>query len=276
MAQTGSVQYALWSPDGWTTVYSVGKVVGGQRGLDANVSTRRSIGGQGTIVGGVMVPRLIFSYLPETAALLTYVKRAAYPAGPLPELSFEAGTGAEGVRLTAAKCNRCVVDLAVGEALRVEMDWWSPARPVPTAGGWMAPIGAPTFEWYGGAVTVDGASYAAQRAKITLENNLMAVATLDTKPAGHRRYPDEILEGYEEVAAVVDFLADPGYDLGGDELPRADVRLQATNGTETVTILLENAVPERWRQGFEIDGLIAWRVEYRLPPNSGLFSITVT
>ncbi len=276
MAQTGAVQYALWSPDGWTTVYSVGKVIGGQRGLDANVQSRLSIGGQETLVGGVMVPRLVFSYLPEAAALLTYIKRSAYPAGPLPELAFEAGTSSEGLRIGAAKCNRCVMELAVGEALRVEMDWWSPSAPTATSGGTMTPLSTGTFEWYEGVVTADGVSYAAQRARVVLRNNLMAIATLDSKPEGARRYPDEILEGHEEVTAVVDFLADPGYDLSGDSLPTADVQLQVTNGTETLTILLEDAVPQQWRQGFEADGLVAWRVEYRLPANSGKFSITVT
>ncbi|MCD6350606.1 MAG: hypothetical protein J7M26_00695 [Armatimonadetes bacterium] len=276
MAQTGAMQYALWSPDSWVTVYSVGKVISGTRGLDARLQCRRSIAGQESLVGGVMVPRISFSYLPEQASLLSYVKRPTYPAGALPELAFEAGTAAEGLRLLAAVCNRCRFDLAVDEALRVDMDWWSAQAPVATSGGSMAPVAGATFEWYQGSVTAEGISYAARRIQFTLDNNLIAVASLDTKPAGARRYPDEIVEGYEEVSIVADYLADPSHDLSGDEMPTADVQAQVTNGTETITLLAEDAVPHRWQQAFEVDDLVLWRVEYRLPANSGKFTITIT
>lgn len=276
MASTGAVQYALWSPDGFGTAYSVGKVISGQRGLDARVQGRRSIGGQESLVGGLMVPRLTFTYLPETPALLTYAKRVTYPAGPLPELSFEAGTDAEGLQLTAAKCNRFELELAIEEALRVEMDWWSPAPPVMTSGGTMLPVGAPTFEWYRGIVVTAGATYAAQRIRIVLDNNLTAVASLDAKPAGQRRYPDELIEGYEEVSVYADYLADPGHDISGDELPTATIQLTAANGVQTFTITATDAVPVRWMQPFEVDNLILWRVEYRLPANSGKLTMAVS
>lgn len=276
MAVTGAVQYAQWSPDGWVTVYSVGKVIAGQRGLDANVQARRSIAGQESLVGGLMVPRLTFTYMPEEAALLTYVKRSTYPAGALPEVAFEAGTDAEGLRILAAKCNRCRLDLAVDEALRIEMDWLSPEPPVSTSGGSITPLTSNTFEWYAGSVTTDGVSYAASRVRITIDNNLIAVASLDAKPAGQRRYPDEIVEGYEEVTVQADYLADPGHDISGDELPTADVQVQMTNGTETITVLAANAVPVRWRQAFQLDDVAMWQVEYRLPANSGNLTITVT
>lgn len=276
MASTGAVQYALWSPDGFGTAYSVGKVVSGQRGLDARPQGRRSIGGQETLVGGLMVPRLTFTYLPETPALLTYAKRVTYPAGPLPELSFEAGTDADGLRLAAAKCNRWELELAVEEAMRVEMDWWSPAPPTPTPGGTMLPIGAPTFEWYRGTVVTAGATYAAQRIRIVMDNNLIAVASLDPKPQGQRRYPDELVEGYEEVSIFADYLADPGHDITGDELPTATIQLSATNGVQTFTITATDAVPVRWLQPFEVDDLILWRVEYRLPANSGNLTMAVS
>jgi len=275
MASTGAVQYALWSPDGFGTAYSVGKVISGQRGLDARPQGRRSIGGQETIVGGLMVPRLLFTYLPETPALLTYAKRVAYPAGPLPELSFEAGTDAEGLRLMAAKCNRFELELAVEEALRVEMDWWSPAQPTVTSGASMLPVGAPTFEWYRGVVVTAGATYAAQRIRFILNNNLIPVASLDAKPEDQRRYPDELVEGHEEISISADYLADPSHDLTGDELPAATIQLTAANGLQTFTITAADAVPVRWLQPFEVDDLILWRVEYRLPANSGNLTMTV-
>ncbi len=275
MAQTGAMQYALWSPDSWVSVYSVGKVISGTRGLDAAVRSRRSIAGQESLVGGLMVPRLSFSYLPEQAALLAKVKRSTYPVGPLPETAFEAGTEAEGLRLMAALCNRCRLDLAVDQALRVDLDFWSPQPPVVTSGDTMTPLVGQTFEWYRGVVATDGASYAARRVQVTLDNNLIAVASLDTRSAGERRYPDELIEGYEEVTIVADYLADPSHDLSGDELPTADVQAQVGNGTETITVLAEDAVPVRWEQGFEIDDLVLWRVEYRLPANSGKLSLSI-
>jgi hypothetical protein len=275
MASTGAVQYALWSPDAWGSVYSVGKVIGGERGLDARAQGRRSIGGQETLVGGLMVPSLQFEYMPETAALLGYAKRSVYPAGPLPEMAFEAGTNAEGLRITAAKCNQCLLDLAVDEALRVRMDWWSPEAPLATSGGSMLPVGAPTFEWYRGSVATAGVSYAARRVRVTLRNNLIAAASLDVKAAGAMRYPDELVEGYEEVAVEAEYLADPGHDVSGDELTAADVQAVVGNGTETLTVTAAGAAPVRWRQVFEIDDLIVWRVEYRLPANSGALTITM-
>jgi hypothetical protein len=223
-----------------------------------------------------MVPRLTFSYLPEDPALLPRIKRSTYPAGPLPAVAFEAGTDAEGLRIMSALCNRCVLELAVEEALRVEMDWWSAEAPIVTNGGTMLPLSANTFEWYHGVVTTDAASYAARRVRVILENNLVPVASLDTKPAGVRRYPDELVEGPEEVTIVADYLADPAHDIRGDELPVADVQVQMTNGTQAVTVLAADAVPVRWEQEFEVDDLVMWRVEYRLPANSGRFSITIT
>ena len=276
MASTGAVQYALWSPDGWGTVYSVGKVVGGERGLDARAQGRRSIGGQEALVGGLMVPRLQFEYMPETAALLGYVKRTAYPAGPLAECDFEAGTNAEGLRITAAKCQQCILDLAVDEALRVAMDWWSPEAPVATSGGSMLPIGAGTFEWYRGSVSTGGASYAARRVRVVVKNNLIAAASLDVKAEGALRYPDELVEGYEEVTVEAEYLADPGHDLSGDDLGAADVQAVVGNGTEVLTVTAADAAPVRWRQAFEIDDLIVWRVEYRLPANSGNLTIATS
>jgi hypothetical protein len=275
MASTGAVQYALWSPDGWGTTYSVGKVISGERGLDARARGRRSIGGQESLVGGLMVPRLVFEYMPETAALLTYAKRASYPAGALAEMAFEAGTDAEGLRLYAAKCNQWDLELAVDEALRLKMDWWSAAATEATSGGSMAAVGAPTFEWYSGSVTAGGVSYAARRIRVTMKNNLKPVASLDVKAAGQRRYPDAMVEGYEEVTVVADYLADPGHAIGGDELPAGTIQLVAANGAETLTVTAADAVPVRWSQAFEVDDLILWRVEYRLPANSGDLTIAV-
>ena len=273
MASTGAVQYALWSPDSWGTVYSVGKVVGGERGLDAKAQGRRSIGGQEAIVGGLMVPRLQFEYMPETAALLGYVKRTTYPAGPLTEVDFEAGTGAEGLRITAAKCHQCTMDLAVDEALRVTMDCWSPEAPTATIGGSMTALGAGTFEWYRGSVSLTNVSYAARRVRVVVKNNLIACARLDVKTAGALRYPDELVEGHEEVTVECEYLADPGHDLSGDDLSAATIVAVMGNGTETLTVTAADAVPVRWRQAFEIDDLIVWRVDYRLPANSGGLTI---
>ncbi len=275
MAITGAVQYALWSADGWTTVNPVGKVIGGQRGLDANARARRSIAGQESIVGGLMVPRISFEYLPETAALLQYIKRSAYPAGAVPEIGLEAGVDSEGMRLSACKCNRCIIDLAVEMALSVQMEFWSPNPPTATAGGTMAAVGQPTFEWYDGSVTCGGASYQARRVRIQLDNNLHAAASLDAKAAGEKRYPDALVEGYEEVAILAEYLADPAHDLCGDSLPTATIQLACTNGAETITFTATDAIPIRWRQEFVADELAVWRVEYRLPANSGNFSITV-
>jgi hypothetical protein len=276
MASTGAVQYALWSPDGWGTVYSVGKVISGERGLDARAHGRRSIGGQEALVGGLMVPRLEFEYMPETAALLGYVQRSAYPVGPLAEVDFEAGTDAEGLRITAAKCQRCVMDLAVDEALRVRMDCWSPDAPVATSGGSMLPVGGSTFEWYRGAVSTGGASYAARRVRVVLKNNLIAAASLDAKPSGAMRYPDELVEGYEEVTVEAEYLADPGHVVSDDVLEAADVQATVGNGVETLTVTAADAAPVKWQQAFAIDELIVWRVEYRLPANSGNLTIAVS
>lgn len=275
MAQTGAVQYALWSSDGWSSVHSVGKVVSGRRGLDGNVRSRRSIGGQEVLVGGVMVPKLSFSYLPEDGALLAYIKRSVYPAGALPQLGFEAGTDTEGLRISGAQCHRCVVELAVEEALRVDMDWWSAEPPTTTSGGTMTPVGSKTFEWYRGQVSTDEVSYAAQRVRVTVANNLLPVASLDARTAGQRRYPDELAVGPEEVTVVADYLADPGHDLSGDDLPVADVQVTAGNGTQTLTVVAADVVPVAWEQRFEVDELVLWRVEYRLPANRGTLSVTV-
>jgi hypothetical protein len=223
-----------------------------------------------------MVPRLQFEYMPETAALLGYVKRTAYPAGPLGEVDFEAGTNAEGLRITAAKCHQCTMDLAVDEALRVTMDCWSPEAPTATSGGSMTPVVGGTFEWYRGSVSTGGTSYAARRVRVVIKNNLIACASLDVKAAGALRYPDELVEGHEEVSIEAEYLADPGHAFSGDALDAANVVAVVGNGTETLTVTATEAVPVRWRQAFEIDNLIVWRVEYRLPANSGGLTIVAS
>lgn len=214
MPVTGLQQYFLYD-DG--AAKNIGIVAGGELGWNPNIQTRDGIAAQSTDVGGSMAAAGTVNILVQDKSFFTTagnLLRASATNPTINPLIYEGGALPGAIddgsdwRHTGCKVTSVTLNCAVDGPLTADIAWIGTGA---SEGSGTPPAASSnlTYEWYAGAVTIDGVALLTQDISLTVNTGVTPYYSLDTK-ASQKRFPDGLTVGNQTVTLNANVITFPG------------------------------------------------------------------
>jgi hypothetical protein len=273
---TGAVQYFMQF-DPPSDYAAPGVVVGGSYQVDARLRTAAGIGGQKVTRGGVIVARVEAELEEPLKAILSDMLRET-PATTVTAKSFCFGN--QDGEWTYADCQpggftaTCGVGLEEGQRqtdrqsrFRVKAEFWAKIPGQTETGNTQEGVsGGITDNWSDFNVQVDSTDYACQRFELRLRTNPFVYSTLDSRAAGAKRLPVEVLLGTQEVELALYCAKQIPATASSLLADTVDNDLQVVIAGTSVTFTLGGLNTPIEEGPFQnANGLVVWR--YRFTDN---------
>ena len=233
---------------------NVGNVQDGRMIEESEVKEIRGIGSENALSmrAGIFRVSGNCSYILKDSGILTYVERSAN--GRLSEVSFRGGSvqaTSQGYNLHKyCKIDSLNLECAAGGEVMAGVDWKGRSyTPVATQLPTLSQGNNKAFEWYGvsmsgigaaglgGELGQGGSNLQPVQFSLRIENNTEWLPVI----GGTDRLADYIREGDQRISLALRVLIPPSTDISADGLDVVGtVTLTLTNGTQTVTIQLNN------------------------------------
>ena len=271
--KTGALQWLTWDTQAGAAYKCPGLVVGGSIKASSQLAIRRGAGNQGSHfagpVGFGLDPQL--ECTTDSKALLQYAIRSA---GALTALKFKGGvdtTNGYDFLQETAYINQLRVSGTINGPLVAALDILSTAETEAAVGGAPIALGSNLYPWEAAVITVGGAAVKVQSFDFSVNNNMTAYSSLDSKSAAAKRIPVGISPpGNEEINLSVNCLEKMTWGVGEDT-PAVNLAavITYTLGTSIVFTFASLAhVGDRAMPFVTDTGLVIWKYDLLGIPGS--------
>lgn len=245
MPQMGFGQYFGYGTSAADT--ALGIINGGDLGWNPNIQERSGIYAQSQNVGGSMAAAGTADIALQLKAFFTTMGnllRASSTTPVMNPLVFEGGAAADGSawKHTGCKLTSATFNCAVDGPLQTNIAWVGTGEGVATG----TPVVSSnlTYEWFQGAMTIDGAALLTQDFSLNVVTGVKPYYSLDTK-ADHKRMPDGLTVGDFLVTLQANVLTYPGSGRLESwilaDTPAVNIgAVFSVVGTDTMTFTLTN------------------------------------
>lgn len=204
-------------------------------GWDGNeLNENIGVGGQSAVARGMVWPIGSATTKLQTDNLLNCIIRTSISSLPPVIEQIRGGILDEtNGSLTHYDCyiNRAEISCEVDGFVMTSYEWLALdySYGTITSGTQASHITTTPFIWHAGDVQFDSSRYSCQSWRITIENNIEALTSLDQKSAGSQRLPEALRVGNYKVTLEAEFQEYPTYfDYGLDDLSSSTVTFYAT------------------------------------------------